>query len=143
MEEINDMHQLSLEWGCIANLANNIGALENEMPWPKLIDMISDAFAKAEEEKDPQNLFFDWYQFFWRLYYRVKKMDKPKPFNIITKETRSGEEFFCVENFDYRMFVYARQKGFTNEMDNEKFYVPGDKLSPGEKKSFEKKVIKE
>ena len=140
MEEINEINQVSLEWGVIANLAMRIGDLENDMPWPKLIDMISDAYDEAEKEKDPVRLFFDWHQFFWRLYYRVKNMDKPKPFNIITKEERGGDEYFRIENFDYRMFIWARRKGFTDEMDNDRFYVLRDKLSPGELKSFERKI---
>ena len=44
MEENKDLHEVSLEWGCIANLIDRIADIEEEMDghWDELLDMVAD-----------------------------------------------------------------------------------------------------
>ena len=71
MEEIEELHTRSLEWGCIANLIDKIGSIEEgiEGHWDELCDMIADMMEQEGKEKDPTKIFFDVYAFCFRLYY--------------------------------------------------------------------------
>ena len=61
MEEINEVHTRSLEWGCVCNLIDKIGNIEEQMDghWDELLDMIADMVDKEGMEKDPTKIFFD------------------------------------------------------------------------------------
>jgi len=139
-----------LLWGCIANKIEQIDVEESRIKWEELTNMVATAFDHAAKEEDKTNLFFDWYQFFYRIYHRVKKMDKPEPFNIISKTTMplpvdgkrytTDEPCFMVSNYDYRMWKYASSKNLLGFATNNYLLIPEAVLTPGECKRFEEKI---
>ena len=138
MEELKDIHSNNAEWGCIARLVEKIGNEEDRIGWPKLIDMVAEAYTEAEKETDPLVLFFTWHQFFFRLYYRVRNMKEPADFDQVY-EDRDG---YRIINYSYKMFIFARKRGATENITNGYLVIPENKLSQSEKKKFDKKVIK-
>lgn len=132
-------------WGSISTKMDKIGEEADRIGWDAVIDMIADAFDDGNN-MEPMELFLTLYQFSFRLYYRLKAMDKPEPFNQISMTTRleghEDKEFFMVKNFDYKMFKWAVAKKFTYYMTNQWFLIPIDKLSPSEKHNFEKRLEK-
>ena len=87
MDELNELKTRSLEWGCICNLINKIGDIEENIDghWDELLDMIADVIHEEGEEKDPTKLFFDVYEFFFRLYYRLRDNPAKRDFNQVSK----------------------------------------------------------
>lgn len=139
-------HSKELLWGCIANKIEQIDKEESRIKWGELVNMVPKAFNEATKETEEVRLFFVWYQFFFRLYHRVKNMNSPEPFNKIAKTTyQVGHEEkygYRIENYDYRMFVWGIEKSpyCSETMTNNWFIVPEDCLSPAEKKRFEEKI---
>lgn len=131
-------------WGSIARTVERIGYVADELRWEELVDMVSEAFDKASKEKSSEILFFDWFQFFFRLYHRVKRMKEPQPFNEIYNDKRYEKnepiEMFRVANYDYKMYLWAKRKDCLDTMTNGWFLVRKDKLTPAELGSFEGKV---
>lgn len=143
MEEIQALHNLNLEWGCITNLMDKIGDMEDKIEdgWPELIDMVVDAVSEEGENKaDPATLFFNLYQYLFRLYYRLKANSTKRPFNIIKKTETGGEEAFLIQNFDYTMFKWLRGNGFGDRISNDYVIIPKDKLSDKQRRAFERKA---
>ena len=133
-------------WGSISTKIDKIEDESDRLEWGAIIDMTADAFNDGAE-MEPMDLFLTLYQFFFRLYHRLKAMDKPEPFNQISRTTRlenhEDKEFYMVKNYDYRMFKWALAKKFTWYMTNQWFLIPVDKLSPSEKHNFEKRIKEE
>lgn len=133
-----------LLWGSVTRLMDKIGDEEDRLQWPELIDMVVDTYSEEGNNKDGMDIFFNLYQFLMRVYYRIKAMDKPEPFNEVSKTTRveNHEEvpMFMVKNYDYKMFKWAKSKGFNEYMTNGWFLVRVQDLSPSERKGFESKV---
>ena len=133
-----------LLWGSVTRLMDKISDEEDRLQWPELIDMIVDTYSEESTNKDGMDIFFSLYQFLMRVYYRIKTMDKPEPFNEVSKTTRleNHEEvpMFMVKNYDYKMFKWAKNKGFTEYMTTDWFLVRVRDLSPSERKGFENKV---
>ena len=132
-------------WGSISNKMDKIGDEADRLGWDAVIDMVADAFGDGSN-MEPMELFIILYQFMFRLYYRLKAMDKPEPFNQVSTTTRmenhEDREFFMVRNFDYKMFKWALAKKFTYYMTNQWFLIPVDELSASEKHNFEKRLEK-
>lgn len=130
-------------WGCIAKKVEQIGEIADEMNWPELTKVVTDAFTIAEEETDPMKLFFDVYQFMFRLYYRVKDMKEPQPFNEVYEATRliehDNKQCYQVSDYDYKMYVWAKKKGLGDTITNNYFYIPIENLTEQERASFRKK----
>lgn len=137
MEEINSLHELSLEWGCITNLMNKISDIEDRMEggWPELIDMVADAITEEGSNKDTTSIFFDLYQFLWRLYYRLKAGIKRAPFNQYSKV---GEEYW-IKNYDYTALKWANNAGFKMGIDNLIIKIPIDKLTDKQRRAFDRR----
>ena len=130
-----------LLWGVIAKLIEKIGEELDRLNWDEGINMIADAFTEAEKSKSQPDIFFEWYQFFWRFFYRIKIMEQKQPFNSVTKTSRlenhDDAPMYMVTNYDYKMFQWCREKNLMESLSNGWFLVPVDKLSPAEKKHFE------
>lgn len=133
-------------WGSISRKMEQTEVEADRLHWDAIIDMVADAFNDSTE-MEPMDLFLTLYQFMFRLYYRLKVMDKPEPFNQITLDTRlenhRDREFFMVRNFDYKMFKWALARKFTWYMTNSWFLIPIDELSASEKHNFEKHLKEE
>lgn len=147
MSDYEEVRDTQVEFGCIAKLIDRISVIVDKLEWEELADMVADAFVLAEKEQEPFKMFVDWYQFFFRLYYRVKTYKGPAPFNRIFRDQRvvghDEIQMYRVQNYDYKMFAWARKKGFTEFLTNDWFLVPVDKLTVAEKANFEKKVEKQ
>lgn len=144
MEEIQKMHNLNLEWGCITNLMDRISTIESELPdgWPELVDMVADAVSEEGENKDPASAFFSLYQFLWRLYYRLRADSTKRTFNHIVRsksDTGWGEQY-NIYNYDYKTFKWARSHGFGMSISNNVLVAPKDKLTANEQRAFERRA---
>ena len=141
MEEITKLHNLNLEWGCITNLIDKIGDMEDKIEggWPELIDMVVDAMSEeGEAKRDPADLFFDLYQYLFRLYYRLKMNPVKRPFNIIRKS--ETEEAFILTNYDYTTFKWVKAIGCGDRISNDYVIIPTNKLSDKQRRAFERKA---
>lgn len=133
----------TLLWGEISKLMGKIEDELDRLNWDSAIDMICDAFTKAESEEDNTKLFFTWYQFFFRFYCRLKHMDEKQAFNTVVKSTQlkdhDNQKVYRVSNYDINMYLWCRQKNLTDSLTNDWFLVPLDCLTASEKKRFESK----
>ena len=107
-----------------------------------IINMLSDSFDLMESEKEASKIFFNVYQYAWRVYFRMKSLNKDMPINRVTLENRDHEEVYVVSNYDYKMFLWAKSKGYTKTLTNNEFIVEPESLTPAEKRRFEKQAEK-
>ncbi len=142
MEEIKELHTTSLEWGCVCNLIDKIADIENNIEghWDELMDMIADMVTENNKEKDPAVVFFDIYQFVYRLYYRLRTGPTKKPFNQISKTTISGKEVYRITNYDYKTFKWAKNSGFDMTINNIYIDLPADKLTTNQRRAFDRRI---
>lgn len=138
MDEINEIHSTSLEWGAITNLVDRIGEIEEKIDgyWDELINMVADAISEEGQNKDPASIFFVLYQYMFRLYYRLRGNPIKREFNIISKD-KNG---FVVTNYDYKTFKWAMASGFIMTISNDYISLPFDKLTDGQKRAFERRI---
>lgn len=142
MEEINELHTRSLEWGCVCNLIDKIGELEENIDghWDKLLNMIADVISEEGEEKDPSIIFFTIYEFFFRLYYRIRSNPTKRDFNQISKITVAGEEVYRITNYDYKTFKWAKSGGFIGGVSNDYIDLPDKKLTVNQRRSLDRRL---
>lgn len=142
MDEIKDLHEISLEWGCIANLIDKIASIEEGMDdhWDELLDMIADIVDKEGQIKDPAKIFFDVYGFFFRLYYRLRNNPTKRKFGVISKFESNGKDFYRISNYDYQMFKWAKENGFADRISNDCIDMPADKLTTNQIRAFERRI---
>lgn len=142
MEEINELHTRSLEWGCVCNLIDKIGELEENIDghWDKLLNMIADVISEEGEEKDPSVIFFTIYEFFFRLYYRIRSNPTKREFNQISKITVAGEEVYRITNYDYKTFKWAKSGGFIGGVSNDYIDLPDKKLTVNQRRSLDRRL---
>lgn len=142
MEEINDLHTRNLEWGCVCNLIDKISEIENKIDghWDELCDMVADTIDQEGGEKDPAKVFFVIYEFFFRLYYRLRNNPTKRAFNQIDKLEISGKEVYRITNYDYKMFKWTKQEGFIDGISNDYIDLPSDKLTTNYKRAFDRRI---
>lgn len=143
MEEIYDIHSLNLEWGCLTNLVNKISDIEDKIEggWPELIDIVADAMTEEGEKKtDPADLFFNLYQFLFRLYYRLKANNEKREFNTVSKITICGKEVFRITNYNYQSFKFARKVGAISGISNDFIDIEITKLTDAQRRALERKT---
>ena len=144
MEELNNIEKEDnlLGWGTASALLAKAGDLAEAMGRDDIINMLSDSFDLMESEKDASKIFFNVYQYAWRVYFRMKSLNKDMPINRVTLENRNHEEVYVVSNYDYKMFLWAKSKGYTKTLTNNEFVVEPESLTPAEKRRFEKQAEK-
>ena len=142
MEEIDEVHTRSLEWGCVCNLIDKIGEIEDKMDghWDELCDMIADMVDQEGREKDPTKIFFDVYAFCFRLYYRLRANPVKRDFNQISKIDIAGKEVYRITNYDYKTFKWARTGGFIEGVSNDFVDLPADKLTTNQRRAFDRRI---
>lgn len=142
MEEIDELHTRSLEWGCICNLIDKISGIEDKMDghWDELCDMIADTVDQEGQEKNPEVIFFDLYEFFFRLYYRLRSNPTKRNFNQVSKINIAGKEVYRVTNYDYKTFKWARTGGFIDGVSNDYMDLPSDKLTTNQRRAFDRRI---
>lgn len=142
MNEIETLHNLNLEWGCLTNLMDKIGSIEDKIEggWPEVIDMVADAVTEESNNKtDPATLFFVLYQFLWRLYYRLKANPEKRPFNRYSKDRNDD---YWVENYSYATLKWAIANGFTQGIDNNVIKIPASKLTDKQRRALDRRCEK-
>ena len=140
MEEIEKLHNLNIEWGCVTNLMDKISNIEDKIEggWPELIDMVADAVTEEGENKtDPAEMFFGLYQFLFRLYHRLKVNSVVREFNTVYKFTARGKEVYRVTNYNYQIFKFARKVGAGSSITNDFIDFEADKLTTKQRASFD------
>lgn len=142
MEEINELHSTSLEWGVVTNLIDRIGAIEEKMDghWDGLINMVADIIAEEGQCKDPAAIFFDVYQYVFRLYYRLRENPTKRKFNQVDKITVAGKEVYRITNYDYKTFKWAKQEGFLEGVSNDYIDLPAEKLTTNQRRGFDRRI---
>lgn len=144
MEELNKIEKEDalLGWGTASALLAKASDLAEAMGRDDIINMLSDSFDLMESEKEASKIFFNVYQYAWRMYFRMKSLAKDMPINRVTLENRNHEEVYVVSNYDYKMFLWAKSKGYTKTLTNNEFVVEPESLTPAEKRRFEKQAEK-
>lgn len=142
MEEIDELHTRSLEWGCICNLIDKISDIEDKMDghWDELCDMIADTVDQEGQEKNPEVIFFDLYEFFFRLYYRLRSNPTKRNFNQVSKINIAGKEVYRVTNYDYKTFKWAKSGGLIDGVSNDYMDLPADKLTTNQRRAFDRRI---
>lgn len=142
MEEIEEIHTRSLEWGCITNLIDKIGKIEDSIDghWDELLDMIADMITEEGKEKDPSNIFFDVYAFCFRLYYRLRTNPTKRTFNQVSTANIAGKEVYRITNYDYKTFKWARSSGLLDGVSNDYIDLPADKLTTNQRRAFDRRI---
>ena len=145
MEEINELHTRSLEWGCVCNLIDKIGDIEENIDghWDELLNMVADVITVESSIKNPETIFFNLYEFFFRLYYRLRSNPVKRDFNQVDKLEIAGKEFYRITNYDYKTFKWARTGGFLEWVNNDYIDLPADKLTTNQRRAFDRRCTKE
>lgn len=143
MEELKQVENADIlaGWGTASALMNKAAELAEKMERDDIINMLSDSYDIMEQAKGNE-IFFNVFQFAWRMYFRMKFLDKNMPINRVTLENRNHEEVYVVSNYDYKMFLWAKSKGYGGTLTNNEFVVKPDSLTPAEARRFEKQVQK-
>lgn len=137
VEEIAKLHDISLEWGCITNLMDKISDIEDKIDggWFELIDMVADAITEEGDNKDSVAVFFNLYQFLFRLYYRLKMDSTVRPFNQYSKQ----DDKYWITNYNYEAFKWAKGIGAMDEVDNLVIKIPTDKLTDKQRRALDRR----
>lgn len=141
-KEISDMHDLSIEWGCVTNLMDKICTIEEKIDggWEELATMVVDAVQEEMMNTDQSEIFFNLYQFFFRLYYRLRANSEVRPFNKVTKTKINGEEAYMIQNYDYATYKWVKAIGCGEHISNDYAYVPTLKLNDKQRRAFDRKA---
>lgn len=90
--------------------------------------------------EDPSKIFFDVYQFCFRLYYRLRNDPTKRAFNQISKTTIAGKEVYRIANYDYKTFKWAKEGGFGMTISNDYVDLPADKLTTNQRRGFDRRI---
>ena len=142
MEEISEIHNRDLEWGCVTNLLDKIEEIEDNIEghWDALIDMMADMITEEGDNKDASSVFFDIYQYCFRLYYRLRSNPTKRKFNQVDKMNIAGKEVYRITNYDYKTFKWAKSGGFINGVSNDYIDLPADKLTTNQRRAFDRRI---
>lgn len=143
MEELKNIEKADLlaGWGTASTLLAKASDLAEQMGRDDIFNMLSDSFDLMETAKGDE-IFFNVFQFCYRIYYRMKVLDKDMPINRVTLEHRGTDDVYVVSNYDYKMFLWAKSKGFGDTISNLQFIVPPSSLTPAELNRFQKQAQK-
>lgn len=141
MDELKNIEEADrlAGWGTAAALLNKAADVAFDMGRDDIVNMISDSYDLMEQAKGAE-IFFNVFQFAWRIYYRMRSLDKDIPINRVTEETRNHETVYVVTNYDYKMFLWAKSKGYGGTLTNMEFTVSLSSLTPAEALRFKKQL---
>lgn len=138
LEKIKKEDEL-MGWGTASTLLAKASDLAEQMGRDDIFNMLSDSFDLMENAKGAE-AFFNVFQFCYRIYYRMKVLDKDMPLNRVTLERRGTDDVYVVSNYDYKMFLWAKSKGFGDTINNLQFTVSPSSLTPAEAKRFSQRA---
>lgn len=142
MDEIKELHTRNLEWGCICNLVDKISEIEDNMEghWDELAEMVAQALTDEQDNKDPETLFFNLYEYMFRLYYRVRNNPTKRLFNQVSKTVIDTEDVYRITNYDYNTFKWAKNIGCAETITNDYIDFPSKKLNESLIRTFERRL---
>ena len=130
---VNKEELSSEDWAdindCLAEAAGEFEKWERE----DMVDMCSDAFDLIEEKQTGGVIFAK------RLRGRSKSgCSTLLPINKVWYNETLG--YYTICNYDYKMFLWAFSKGFSDTIDNLCISIDEEKLTPKERAQFASKV---
>lgn len=142
MDEIKDLYTRNLEWGCLCNLVDKISEIESNIEghWDELAEMVANAIIVEQDNKNPETLFFNLYEFMFRLYYRVRNNPTKRPFNQITETTIKGEDIYRITNYNYNTFKWAKSVGASKNTTNDYIDFYAKEISDDLVRMFERRL---
>lgn len=117
--------------------------------WDDLINHLAEIDdTQFETERD---FYYYYYKYLRNVYWRILKWDEPQPFNSVHKKEVDVNENgkivhvsgYSIWNYDYKMFLWAVNRGLTFGMNAAMIDVAEQDLTPAELKRFEKKAQKD
>lgn len=138
------MDDASLQWSCLSKLIDKLGDQAERLHWDELTEEVADVFDYANKETDTAKIFFEPYQYLFRLYHRVKTLSKADTFNEVYRTTRyiDGNNTLCyrIRYYDFKTFLWARDNGLAEFLDNNSIEIPKSKLTDAQIKSLDAKL---
>ena len=131
-KELNNLDNI---WDGVIRLLDKVDRIAEEMEWPELREMVVSQMFDPPA-KEPSELLFNQEQFLMRLCCRYETFKKAD-FNIVVKD----KERYRISNYDFNTYVWAKQNGFIDELDNNFIYLPFDKLTSKQREAFDKKAM--
>lgn len=131
MGELSQRRQSELAWGSIANLADKISDIEENIDggWDELIDVVADAMTEEGATHSTAVTFSYLFNFMYRLLSRLKANPIKRGFNQISKATTEGKEVYRITNYDYKAFKWAKSEGLIGKIEDDYIDLPSNKLS--------------
>lgn len=131
MGELSQRRQSELAWGSIANLADKISDIEENIDggWDELIDVVADAMTEEGTTHSTAVTFSYLFNFMYRLLSRLKANPIKRGFNQISKATTEGKEAYRITNYDYKAFKWAKSEDLIGKIEDDYIDLPSDKLS--------------
>lgn len=113
--------------------------------WDELINYLAAIDDRFDTEKD---FYYKYYKFIRQVYWRIKPWNEKQPFNQVQRKEvpikHDGKlvhvDGFSIWNYDYKMYMWAINRGFTYGMNPSMIDVAAEELTPAELKRFEKKA---
>lgn len=151
MTELNEIHNLSLEWGAVLNITTRLADIESRIgPWDDLTNLVA-SLLDSSKTSTPEALATQTYPFLLRLYFRLKSFTAPAPFNRVSAAIRDvpmpdhpqysdSQDGFLISNYDYNTYIWAKKLGFADFIDNNSLWVPKTALTPAQIKRLEKEA---
>lgn len=124
-------------WDGLLRLLEKVKAISEERDWPELLSMVMEQVMNGINEETEENKLFNQEAYLMRLCLRYEVFQK-SDFNIVTMNNKT--EKFCIANYDFKTFLWAK-KLYDQEIDNNRIYIPYDKLSKQQVEAFKKKAI--
>lgn len=124
-------------WDGMNRLLEKVKAISEEMEWPELLSMVMTQVMNGVNMETPDDKLFNQEAYLMRLCLRYESIKK-SDFNIVTMDAK--REKFCIANYDFKTFLWAK-KLYDMEIDNNRIYIPYDKLNASQIEAFKKKAI--
>lgn len=134
-------------WSIMIQKLEEINKEAERLNWEELNDEAIDVYSDSNS-KDTKEVFLNNYQYLFRLRERVRNWIEPRKFDEIRDikmdlPKRPQVEFFMVMNYSYKSFVWAKQNGFIDHLNNNYYLVEKEELEPRMRASFQKRAIVE
>lgn len=132
------------QWASLTKLLEKIEAETDRLDWPEMLDHVVDVFSKYGAEKDQSKIFFECYQFLFRIYHRLLRMNEKKPMDIVYRTTKlinhEYQLYYRVVNYSFKTFMWVREHGYQDYTNNDMVEFPESALNEKQKEYFSSKA---